>query len=297
MLPSTTEGSPALGRHDTGVAAWAVRWRSGSNISAGPVAQLRPMTSTSMASRAHEGGADLGAGQHGAGQLDGHLALDGQAAAGRSHGPPGAVDGRLGLEEVEDRLDDDQVDAALDQGVGLLLVGVAEVGVGDLAERGELGARADAAGHPPGPVRGGEVVGRLAGEGGGGQVQLAHPVGQAVLGQHRGEGPEGVGLDDVAADLEKDRWTRSTASGRVTTSISLQPSSSGPPKSSAVSSGQLQVGAHGAVEDDDPLARRPSGSRGTVVGAMSPPGYWDDPAPVRPACRLPATGGRKARVV
>ena len=33
--------------------AWPVRWRRGSNISAGPVAQLSPIRSTSMASRAH----------------------------------------------------------------------------------------------------------------------------------------------------------------------------------------------------------------------------------------------------
>ena len=52
MAPSTTEGSPALGRQETGMAAWPVRWRRGSNISAGPVAQLSPITSTSMASRA-----------------------------------------------------------------------------------------------------------------------------------------------------------------------------------------------------------------------------------------------------
>ena len=42
-------------------------------------------------------------------------------------------------------------------------------------------------------------------------------------------------------------------SGRVTTRISLQPSSSGPPKSSAVRSRGLQVGAGGAVVDDDAL--------------------------------------------
>ena len=116
-------------------------------------------------------------GQHGPGQLDGHLAWMGRRTAGPLHGPAGPVDGRLGLEQVEDRLDDDEVDAALDEGVGLLLVGVAELGVADLPERGELGARADAAGHPTGPVRGREVVGRLAGEGRSSQVQLADPVG------------------------------------------------------------------------------------------------------------------------
>ena len=52
MAPSTTEGNPALGRHETGMVAWPVRCRSGSNISDGPVAQLRPITSTSIACRA-----------------------------------------------------------------------------------------------------------------------------------------------------------------------------------------------------------------------------------------------------
>ena len=52
----------------------------------------------------------------------------------------------------------------------LLLVGVAQVGVADLAERGELGARADRAGHEAGPARvgGHDLVGGAAG-------QLARP--------------------------------------------------------------------------------------------------------------------------
>ena len=49
MAPSTTEGSPALGRQVTGIGVCPVRCRSGSNISAGPVAQFSPIKSTSIA--------------------------------------------------------------------------------------------------------------------------------------------------------------------------------------------------------------------------------------------------------
>ena len=50
MLPSTTEGRPALGTQAMGTRLAAERWRSASLISTGPVAQLRPTTSTCMAS-------------------------------------------------------------------------------------------------------------------------------------------------------------------------------------------------------------------------------------------------------
>ncbi len=50
MAPSTTDGSPALGRHDRNMRAWRLRWRTCSVISAGPVAQFSPMTSGRSAS-------------------------------------------------------------------------------------------------------------------------------------------------------------------------------------------------------------------------------------------------------
>ncbi len=61
------------------------------------------------------------------------------------------VDGGLGLEEVVDRLDEQQVDPAGEEGGGLLLVGVAQLEVGDLAEGGEAGAGAEVARHPARP--------------------------------------------------------------------------------------------------------------------------------------------------
>ena len=109
---------------------------------------MSPITSTCMASSVVSAARDLGARQHAPGELDRHLHLEGDLGAARGHGPPGPVDRRLRSEQVEDGLDEQQVDPALEQPEGLLLVGVAEVGVGDLAERRELGPRAHAAGHP-----------------------------------------------------------------------------------------------------------------------------------------------------
>ena len=260
MAPSTTEGSPALGRQVTGMAAWPVRCRRGSNISAGPVAQLSPIRSTSMASRAHRAAPISVPGSMVPVSSMVTWVWMGTVPAGRSHRPPGPVDGRLGLQQVEHRLDEDEVDAALDERRGLLLVGVAEVGVPDLAEGGELGARADAPGHPPGPVGGGEVVGRPAGQAGRGQVQLADPVGLAVLGQHRGEGAEGVGLDHIAPDLEERPVDPVDDVGPAHHQQLVAPLELGTAEVVGGQLGQLEVGAHGAVEDDHPLGDGLGGS-------------------------------------
>ena len=76
------------------------------------------------------------------------------------------------------------------------------------------------------------AVGHLAGDAGGGHVDLVGPLGDAVLAERHGEGAEGGRLDDVDADLEEVVVHPAMTSGRVTTSISLQPSSASPPKSS-----------------------------------------------------------------
>ena len=50
MRPSTTDGRPALGTQAMGTRLAPDRWRSASLISTGPVAQLRPTTSTCIES-------------------------------------------------------------------------------------------------------------------------------------------------------------------------------------------------------------------------------------------------------
>ena len=133
-----------------------------------------------------ERGGDLGAGEHAAGQLDRHLHLEGHDAVERGHGPAGPVDGGLGRQQVEDGLDEKEVDAALEQAERLLLVGVPQVGVGDLPESGELGPGTHAAGHPAGTLGRGELGGDGLGDLGTGAADLPGPVGQPVLGQHDG---------------------------------------------------------------------------------------------------------------
>jgi hypothetical protein len=98
-------------------------------------------------------GADVGAEQHLAAvgqQRDG--GLDRHGAAGGLERLAGAEHGGLDLEDVLRGLDDDQVDAALDEAAGLLLEDLDEVAEADRAERrvvggGEEAGRADRAGH------------------------------------------------------------------------------------------------------------------------------------------------------
>ena len=81
-----------------------------------------------------EGGPDLGAGQHRAGDLHGHLHLDGHLPAEGGHRPAAADHGGFGAQQVELRLDEEHVDAAFDEAVGLHLVGVTQLGEADLTE-------------------------------------------------------------------------------------------------------------------------------------------------------------------
>ena len=147
---------------------------------------------------------DLGARQHPARELDRHLGLERDAAAVPAHRAVRGVDRGLGAEQVVHRLDDEQVDAALEQPVGELLVRGAQVVEADLAERRELRARPHRARDPPrrAPAsRNSSATSRaivaLA------RRELERPVRDAVLGEHDREAAERVGLDDVDADVEE----------------------------------------------------------------------------------------------
>ncbi len=74
----------------------------------------------------HQRGTDLAAEQHPPGGLHRDLHLQRHLAPGGRHRPPAGDDRRLRLEQVVARLDEEEVDAALEQTGGLLLVGVAE---------------------------------------------------------------------------------------------------------------------------------------------------------------------------
>ncbi len=182
-------------------ACWE-RWRRCSPISVGPVAQLRPMTSGCRGSMAASAAPISVPGSIRPVSSMVTWTWSGDLTALSGHGPAGGDHRRLQAEQVVLGLDDEEVDATLEQAVHLHLVGVAEVGEGDVAEGRHLGAGPDRAGHEAGVVRGRDVVHDLAGQAGRGDVQLVGPVGEVVLGEGDGEGAEGVGLHHVAAHVE-----------------------------------------------------------------------------------------------
>ncbi len=112
-------------------------------------------------------------------------------------GVAGAEHRRLDLEDVLRGLDQDQVDAALDETAALLGEDLAQLPEGDVPERrvvggGEHPGRADGAGHEALLARGG------AGELGGAAVDLEGTVAETPLVELQAAGLEGVGLDDLA---------------------------------------------------------------------------------------------------
>ncbi|MCY1372972.1 hypothetical protein D9M69_602150 [compost metagenome] len=164
-----------------------------------------------MAHRVPEGLDGL-AGENAAGRV-GHGAgdHDGQADAALLEHFLGGVDGRLGVQGVEDGFDQDDVDAAVEQPVELFDVGGAQFVEGDVAsagivhigrDRGRLGLRAQRAGHETRLVRRAVGITGLARQPGGHQVQLVGQFRQVVVALGDRRGAEGIGLDDVGAGLE-----------------------------------------------------------------------------------------------
>ena len=115
----------------------------------------------------------------------------------------------LGIERVEDRFDEQKVDASVDQSSHLLRVGLSrfvererpEPRVIDVrAEAQGLVERPDRAGHEAGLVR--ATRGRLFGETCGRDVEIVDDVLQVVVGLRERVRVERVGFDDVGAGVQ-----------------------------------------------------------------------------------------------
>ena len=126
-------------------------------------------------------------------------------------GVPGCDDRRLGVERVEHRLDDEQVDAALGQRCDLLGVRVADLVEGARAVGGLVDARrerqrhvqrADRAGDETRPVGRRDAVTRCAGDPRRLEVDLAHERLEAVVGLPDRRRGERVRDRDVGAGRE-----------------------------------------------------------------------------------------------
>ncbi len=150
-----------------------------------------------------QGRTDLRAEQHGARRLEGEGADQRQPDSEGVHGTAGSYDGRLRLQQVLRRLHQQGVRAARDEPFGVAREAVPQRGVADVAEGGQLGARAHRTQHPARPaVPAGELVRRLAGDAGARLGQLEDPLGDVVLAQSGEVGAERVRLDAVDARVE-----------------------------------------------------------------------------------------------
>lgn len=148
-----------------------------------------------------ERGADLRAEQHGAGGLHGDLHDQRQVQVGLGQRLLAAQDGGLGLQQVLAGLHQERVGATRDQAYRVQPEAVPHGRVGDVAEGGQFGARADRTEHPPGAsVLVG--VGHLAGDPGTRLGQLEDPLGNVVLTQGGEVGAERVGLHAVHTHRE-----------------------------------------------------------------------------------------------
>ncbi len=125
---------------------------------------------------------------------------------GQAHGALAPLDGRLGHQGIKDRLDQKQVDTALQQRRSLLFIDLDErvevtatpgrvIDIG--GERQALLCRTDIAGD-----KGVPPSSRLRGNPAGGEIQVAYPLFQSILAKTDPVGVEGVGLDDVGPRVE-----------------------------------------------------------------------------------------------
>ncbi len=183
------------------------------------------------------------------------------------------VDRRLGVERVEDGLDQQHVGAAVEQTPHLLAVGHAQIVEGDGAEAGIAHVGRDRGGAVGRAERAGDETrlavflfgdpGRVLGELRALDVQLIGQRLHAVVGLGDGGRREGVGLDDVGARQEirevdvADRGRlREDQEIVVAFHVAVPVREARAAITGFVQPQRLDHGAHGAVEHQDALGRR-----------------------------------------
>ena len=192
--------------------------RVGRDVAAGQPRQLRDVRAHLLRTQRAVDADDerVGVRHRGEEGLDGLARERAAAAVDDRHRDPqrevrcdlgGSGDGGLGVERVEDRLDQQQVDAALVQRLDLLGVGVVDLLVGHRPVRRVLDVRRQRQRHVERAERAGDVavpelVRRLPGQLGALQVHVTHERLQTVVTLSDGVGAERVGRRDVGAGLE-----------------------------------------------------------------------------------------------
>ena len=258
---------PALGMQWTGSGECSPRKRIASRMSSGPVEQLRPITSTLSASsvaRTDEMSVPSSIlPPLGSSETEAWIGVVRPVVLNASRTPKiAALTSRMSCAVSID----DQVDAALEQALGLLGEDLDELAEADLAEarvlgRGQEAGRADRAGDEA------VLADRLAGDLGGLAVDLERVLAEAPLLELQARGLEGVGLDDLGARLDH-RLVDALDDVRPVEDERLVAAAGEAVVALEVEVELLERGAHAAVEDDDAVTGRRRGShasRGIVA--------------------------------
>jgi len=206
-----------------------------------------------------QGGGDVGAHQHGAGGLHRHLDHDRHATAAFREDRLRGGQSRLGLQDILTGFKQERIDAPIHQAADLLGVAALKGVKGGLPQRGQFRARADRADDEARMVGGAESMAGLSADLGGHAVQLACLLNQSELGQNDFVGPEGVGFDRIAADLQESAMD-------LTDDVRPAQAQNLGAVLQAPVIGQRQIermdaGSHGSVEDQDAFVKCPQESR------------------------------------
>ena len=146
-----------------------------------------------------EGAGDVRTEEHRARRFDGHADDHGETLAGLHEGFSEARKRRLGLQQVLAGFDLHDVDPAIDQAERLFAVAVHEIIPGDVAERRELGAGANAAEAVARPFGCGKLIADGVQLAGSKRVQFTHTLRQPVFRKDNLVRAEGCTIDGVAA--------------------------------------------------------------------------------------------------
>ncbi len=196
-----------------------------------------------------QGRRHFGADQHGALLLHSDGDHERQAGAGGGEGLLNPIQGGFDLQHVLAGFHQHQVNAAVDQPLRLLHVGIFQGVEVDVAEGGEFCPRPHGASDEAGLVGGRIFVGDAAGQGGGGFIEFVGAIGQIILRQHDRSAAKGVGLDHVGPGLKEASVDDLNRLGVGEHQVFVAAFVLGAAK---VVGGQvlhLEVGAHGTVEN------------------------------------------------